>query len=97
MLTLGIPFKSHNGDDDWRDDDPWAISPGPRVMTDRPGLFWVVIVGMWIGNLILVVLNLPLVGLWVKLLRVPYRFHFPSIVVFCCIDTYNVSSNVFDL
>jgi TctA family transporter len=52
---------------------------------------------MWLGNLMLVVLNLPLVGMWVKLLRLPYRFLYPSIVVFCCIGTYTVNSNLFDI
>jgi putative tricarboxylic transport membrane protein len=74
-----------------------GISPGPRVMTDKPELFWGLIASMWIGNLMLLVLNLPLVGLWVKLLRVPYRLLFPAIVAFCCIGAYAVNSNAFDL
>ena len=74
-----------------------GIAPGPRVMTDRPELFWGVIASMWIGNLMLVVLNLPLVGIWVRLLRIPYRLLFPAIIGFCCIGAYAVNSNVFDL
>ncbi|HEY7386757.1 MAG TPA: tripartite tricarboxylate transporter permease [Beijerinckiaceae bacterium] len=96
MLTLGIPSNPtmammigalmiH------------GIAPGPRVMTDRPDMFWGLIASMWVGNLMLVVLNLPLVGLWVRLLQVPYRFLFPSILVFCCIGTFAVNSSAFDL
>ena len=62
-----------------------GIVPGPQVMTKQPELFWGMIASMWLGNLMLVVINLPLVGVWVSLLRVPYRLLFPSIVVLCCI------------
>ncbi|HEX5916878.1 MAG TPA: tripartite tricarboxylate transporter permease, partial [Nocardioides sp.] len=96
MLTLGIPSNPtmalmigalmiH------------GIAPGPRVMTERPELFWGIIASMWIGNLMLVILNLPLVGLWVRFLRIPYRLLFPAIVGFCCIGTYTINSNMFDL
>jgi putative tricarboxylic transport membrane protein len=96
MLTLGIPSNPtmammigalmiH------------GIAPGPRVMTERPELFWGLIASMWIGNLMLVILNLPLVGMWVKLLRIPYRLMFPAIVAFCCIGAYAVNSNATDL
>jgi TctA family transporter len=74
-----------------------GISPGPRVMTERPELFWGLIASMWIGNLMLVVLNLPLVGIWVKLLRIPYRLMFPAIIAFCCIGAYTVNTNIFDV
>jgi putative tricarboxylic transport membrane protein len=74
-----------------------GIQPGPQVMTAQPQLFWGVIASMWLGNLMLVVLNLPLVGLWVSLLRVPYRVMFPAIVLFCCIGTYSVGNTVFDI
>ena len=74
-----------------------GIQPGPNVMTARPELFWGVIASMWIGNLMLVVLNLPLIGLWVKLLTVPYYVLFPIIMAFCAIGVYSVNSNVFDL
>src|SRR5215468_3174242 len=74
-----------------------GIAPGPQVMTERPELFWGLIASMWIGNLMLVVLNLPLVGIWVRFLRIPYRLLFPSIIVFCCIGTYTINSNVFDV
>ncbi len=95
MLTLGIPgnptmammigaLMIH------------GIAPGPRVMTDRPGLFWGVIASMWLGNLLLVVLNLPLVGMWAKLLQVPYRLLYPAIIVFCCIGAYTINSKPFD-
>ncbi|MCC6889576.1 MAG: tripartite tricarboxylate transporter permease [Hyphomicrobiales bacterium] len=96
MLTLGIPSNPtmammigalmiH------------GISPGPRVMTDKPDLFWGLIASMWLGNLMLLVLNLPLVGLWVKLLRIPYRILFPAIIAFCCIGAFAVNGNVVDL
>ncbi|MEA2947992.1 MAG: putative tricarboxylic transport rane protein [Alphaproteobacteria bacterium] len=95
MLTLGIPgnptmammigaLMIH------------GIAPGPRVMTDRPGLFWGLIASMWLGNLMLVILNLPMVGLWVRLLRVPYRLLYPAIIVFCCIGAYTINSKPFD-
>ena len=74
-----------------------GIQPGPQVMTAQPQLFWGVIASMWLGNLMLIVLNLPLIGLWVSLLRVPYRLMFPAIVLFCCIGTYSASNNVFDI
>jgi len=74
-----------------------GIVPGPDVATEQPALFWGIIASMWIGNLMLVVLNLPLVGLWVRLLRVPYYVLFPVIMTFCAIGVYSVSSNVYDL
>jgi putative tricarboxylic transport membrane protein len=74
-----------------------GIAPGPQVMTERPELFWGLIASMWLGNLMLLVLNLPLVGLWVKLLAVPYRLLFPAIFVFCCIGAYTVDNKVFDI
>jgi putative tricarboxylic transport membrane protein len=96
MLTLGIPSNPtmammigalmiH------------GIAPGPRVMSDRPDLFWGLIASMWVGNLMLVVLNLPLVGVWVKLLRIPYRLMFPAIAGLCCIGAYAVNTNAFDV
>jgi putative tricarboxylic transport membrane protein len=69
-----------------------GIVPGPQVMTKQPELFWGMIASMWIGNLMLVVINLPLVGVWVTLLRVPYRLLFPSIIVFCCIGIYSINN-----
>jgi TctA family transporter len=66
-------------------------------MTAQPQLFWGVIASMWLGNLMLIVLNLPLVGVWVALLRVPYRLMFPAIVLFCCIGTYSINNSVFDV
>ena len=74
-----------------------GIAPGPQVMTERPQLFWGLVASMWIGNLMLLVLNLPLVGMWVKLLKVPYRLLFPSIFVFCCIGVYSVDGKIFDV
>jgi len=96
LLTLGIPGNAvmalmvgamtiHN------------IQPGPQVMTSHPELFWGLIASMWIGNLMLVVLNLPLIGLWVKLLKVPYRILFPAILVFCTIGVYSLNYNAFDI
>jgi putative tricarboxylic transport membrane protein len=69
-----------------------GIVPGPQVMTKQPDLFWGMIASMWIGNLMLVVINLPLVGLWVRLLRVPYRHLYPMILIFCCIGVYSVNN-----
>jgi putative tricarboxylic transport membrane protein len=74
-----------------------GIVPGPQVMTKQPDLFWGMIASMWLGNLALVIINLPLVGLWVSLLRVPYRLLFPSIVVFCCIGIYSINNAPFDV
>ena len=74
-----------------------GIAPGPQVMTERPELFWGLIASMWVGNLMLLVLNLPLVGLWVKLLAVPYRLLYPAIFVFCCIGVFTVDNKVFDV
>ncbi|BEP45081.1 tripartite tricarboxylate transporter permease [Variovorax sp. 375MFSha3.1] len=96
MLTLGIPpnpvmalmvgaMTIHN------------IQPGPQVMTSNPELFWGLIASMWIGNLMLVILNLPLIGLWIKLLTIPYRWLFPAIVLFCAIGVYSTNNNVFDI
>ena len=96
MLTLGIPGNAvmalmigaltiH------------GIQPGPQVMTERPTLFWGLIASMWIGNLMLVIINLPLVGLWVQLLRVPYRLLYLGILMFCAIGVYTVSNNAFEV
>jgi len=74
-----------------------GIQPGPDVMTKRPDLFWGIIASMWVGNLMLVVINLPLVGIWVKLLSVPYRFLFPTILAFCCIGAFSLQSSTFHL
>ena len=96
MLTLGIPSNAVmalmigalmiQG-----------IAPGPQVMTEKPELFWGLIASMWIGNLMLVVLNLPMIGMWVKLLTVPYRYLYPSILVFMAIGVFSLSNNAFDV
>lgn len=96
LLTLGIPPNAvmalmvgamtiHN------------IQPGPQVMTSNPDLFWGLIASMWIGNLMLVILNLPLIGIWIKLLTVPYRWLFPAIVLFCAIGVFSTNNNNFDI
>src|ERR1700730_10553736 len=69
-----------------------GIVPGPQVMTKEPDLFWGMICSMWLGNLMLVVINLPLVGVWVRLLRVPYRMLYPAILIFCCIGVYSLNN-----
>jgi putative tricarboxylic transport membrane protein len=74
-----------------------GIIPGPQVMSKQPELFWGMIVSMWLGNLMLVVINLPLVGVWVSLLRVPYRLLYPSIIVFCCIGVYSINNSPSDV
>src|SRR5437667_11764748 len=96
LLTLGIPENAvmammvgamtiHN------------IQPGPQVMTSNPSLFWGLVTSMWVGNLMLVVLNLPMIGMWVKLLTVPYRYLYPSILVFMAIGVFSLSNNAFDV
>ncbi len=96
LLTLGIPSNSimammlgammiH------------GITPGPSVITHQPALFWGLIASMWIGNVMLLVINLPLIGLWVRLLRVPYRLLFPAILLFCCVGVYSVNNRGFDV
>lgn len=96
MLTLGIPSNAvmalmigammiHD------------ITPGPQVMSSNQGLFWGLIVSMWIGNLFLLVLNLPMIGLWIRLLKVPYRWLYPAILAFCCIGVYSIANSVFDV
>jgi TctA family transporter len=96
LLTLGIPPNAvmalmvgamtiHN------------IQPGPQVMTSNPELFWGLIASMWIGNAMLIILNLPLIGIWIKLLSVPYRWLFPSIVLFCAVGVYSTNNNTFDI
>src|SRR5215813_3489982 len=96
MLTLGIPTSATMalmlGAMTMQ-----GIEPGPQVMASKPELFWGLIASMWIGNLMLVILNLPLVGIWVRLLRVPYRWLFPSIIMFCCIGNYSVNNNAVDI
>jgi TctA family transporter len=73
------------------------IQPGPQVMTSNPELFWGLIASMWIGNAMLIILNLPLIGMWIKLLSVPYKFLFPAIVLFCAIGVYSTNNNTFDI
>jgi TctA family transporter len=96
LLTLGIPENAvmalmvgamtiHN------------IQPGPQVMTSNPALFWGLIASMWVGNLMLVVLNLPLIGMWIKLLKVPYRLLYPAILLFCAIGVYSINNAPFDV
>lgn len=74
-----------------------GIQPGPQVMASDPQLFWGLIASMWVGNLMLVILNLPLIGIWIKLLTVPYRFLFPAIMAFCAIGLYTLNNNNFDV
>ncbi|MEY4267684.1 MAG: hypothetical protein RIS90_2219 [Pseudomonadota bacterium] len=96
LLTLGIPPNAvmalmvgamtiHN------------IQPGPQVMTSNPELFWGLIASMWLGNAMLIILNLPLIGIWIKLLSVPYRWLFPAIVLFCAIGVYSTNNNTWDI
>jgi putative tricarboxylic transport membrane protein len=74
-----------------------GITPGPNVVTDEPTLFWGLIASMWIGNLVLVLLNLPLIGMWVRMLTIPYHFLYPGIIAFCCIGAFSVNNNLFDV
>src|SRR2546430_2432997 len=73
-----------------------GIQPGPQVMTERPTLFWGMVASMWIGNLMLVIINLPLIGIWVQLLKVPYRLLYLAILLFCAIGVYSVNNNAFE-
>jgi TctA family transporter len=74
-----------------------GIAPGPQFMTRNPDVFWGLIASMWIGNVFLVVLNLPMIGIWVRLLQVPYRYLFPAILLFCCIGVFSLSNSSFDI
>ncbi|OYU47558.1 MAG: hypothetical protein CFE31_15885 [Rhizobiales bacterium PAR1] len=74
-----------------------GIQPGPAVMSEQPALFWGLIVSMWIGNLMLLVLNLPLIGMWVKMITIPYRYLFPIIIVFCAIGVFSLNNTYFDV
>ena len=74
-----------------------GIVPGPQIVSKQPQLFWGMIASMWIGNVMLLIINLPLVGLWVRLLKVPYRLMFPSIVLFCCIGIYSINNAPLDV
>ena len=74
-----------------------GIQPGPSVITEQPALFWGIIVSMWIGNLFLVILNLPMVGMWVKIVSVPYQYLFPAILVFCGIGVFSLNNTEFDV
>jgi putative tricarboxylic transport membrane protein len=74
-----------------------GITPGPLLIRDHPNLFWGVVASMYLGNIALVVLNLPLIGLWVQILRVPYRYLFPLILLFCIVGAYSVRQNLFDV
>ena len=75
----------------------FGIQPGPSVITDNPELFWGLMASMWIGNLLLLILNIPMVGVWVRVLKIPYRILFPSILLFICIGVYATNNNVFDI
>jgi putative tricarboxylic transport membrane protein len=74
-----------------------GLIPGPQVMTKHPALFWGMIASMWIGNLLLLIINLPLIGLWVRLLKVPYRLMFPTILLFCAIGIYSINNSPYDV
>jgi putative tricarboxylic transport membrane protein len=74
-----------------------GIIPGPQVVTKNPQLFWGMIASMWIGNLMLLIINLPLVGLWVRLLKVPYSLLYPAILLFCCIGIYSINNSTSDV
>jgi putative tricarboxylic transport membrane protein len=74
-----------------------GIQPGPRMVEAQPDLFWGLIASMWVGNLMLLVINLPMIGMWVSLLKVPYKYMYPAILVFCSIGVYSLNNNVFDV
>jgi putative tricarboxylic transport membrane protein len=74
-----------------------GIQPGPSVITEQPALFWGIVVSMWIGNLFLLILNLPLIGLWVRMIMIPYRLLYPAILVFCAIGVFSLRNSEFDV
>ncbi len=74
-----------------------GITPGPSLVTDQPSLFWGLIMSFWIGNLMLVILNVPLIGVWVRLLMIPYHLLFPAVLMFICIGTYSVNNSSFEV
>lgn len=74
-----------------------GIAPGPSLMTEQPSLFWGLIMSFWIGNVILVILNVPLIGIWVRLLTIPYHLLYPAVLLFICVGTYSVNTSSFDL
>ena len=74
-----------------------GIQPGPAVITEQPALFWGIIASMWIGNLFLLVLNLPMIGLWVRMIMVPYHFLYPAILMFCAIGVFSLNNSDFDV
>jgi putative tricarboxylic transport membrane protein len=74
-----------------------GLAPGPQMMVDQPQLFWGVIASMWVGNLMLVIINLPLIGIWVRLLAVPYRLLYPAILLLCGIGVYSVNNSAFEV
>jgi putative tricarboxylic transport membrane protein len=96
LLTLGIPsnnmmammlsaFVIH------------GITPGPTVLQSQPEIFWGLVASMWVGNLMLVIINLPLIGIWVRLLTIPYRLLYPAILLFCCVGVYSINNRIFDV
>ncbi len=74
-----------------------GIQPGPAIITEQASLFWGVVVSMWIGNVFLLILNLPLIGLWVRMIAVPYHLLYPAILVFCAVGVFSISNTVFDV
>jgi putative tricarboxylic transport membrane protein len=96
LLTLGIPsnnmmammlsaFIIH------------GITPGPTVLQTQPEIFWGLVASMWVGNLMLLIINLPLISIWVKLLTVPYRLLYPAVLLFCCVGVYSINNRIFDV
>jgi putative tricarboxylic transport membrane protein len=96
LLTLGIPsnnmmammlsaFVIH------------GLTPGPQILQNQPEIFWGLVASMWLGNMMLVIINLPLIGIWVKLLTIPYRLLYPAILLFCCVGVYSLNNRIFDV
>ena len=74
-----------------------GIQPGPQMLTEQPDMFWGLVMSFWIGNIVLVILNVPMIGLWIRVLTIPYHILYPAIIMFICIGTYSVNNNVFDV
>ncbi len=96
LLTLGIPsnnlmammlgaFMIH------------GITPGPNILNNQPEIFWGLVASMWLGNIMLLVINLPLIGIWVRVLKIPYRLLYPAILLFCCVGVYSLNNRIFDV
>jgi TctA family transporter len=75
----------------------YGITPGPRLLTEQPDMFWGLVASFLVGNIMLLILNVPLIGIWVRLLKIPYKYMYPTIIVLICMGVYSLNNNVFDI